>query len=177
MMTAIDLLKSQVKDARETFETTSQDIKKSHLHKNPGGKASTLAAAYAHLIFSEDAIIQGMLQGKTPLYKSTWAKKTGADIPMPEMDAHWSKNNAKWSKSVKVDWPQLQKYAKAVFKATDTYLNSLTPKDLQKNITISDTDSHTVAHILSNWVIGHTHNLAGEISAIKGIFGAKGYQF
>jgi hypothetical protein len=177
MITALQLLKDQIKDARGLFENTSADIQNEHLHKDPGGKAFPLGATYAHLVFSEDAIVQGMMQSKPPLFETDWKGKTGASQPMPPMDEEWSQANEKWSKTVTVDFTQLQQYAKVVFAATDNYVNSLTDQDLEREIDLGSWGKHTVAQMLSGFVIGHTWSLAGEISALKGIQGAKGYPF
>lgn len=176
-MTALALLKAQIKNARETFEGTAADILTDHVHKDPGGKAFPLGALYAHLIFSEDVIIQGMLQGKAPLSETSYKGKTGTSEPMPAMDAHWSENNEKWSKTVQVDLQELRAYAQAVYAATDAYVESITDTDLDTLIDLGDWGKKTVAELLYSFVIAHTNSLAGELSAIKGVHGVKGYQF
>ncbi len=177
MITALQLIKEQLKSARETFEGTVEDITPEMLAKDPGGKAFPLGATWAHLVFSEDVIVQGMIQGKAPLHATTWGGKTGASAPMPAMDENWSQNNEAWSKSVVIDLPQLRAYEQAVYAATDAYIDSLKVEDLDKEIDLGDWGKKTVAHLLTSFVIGHTNNLAGEISVLKGIQGKKGYQF
>lgn len=177
MYTALQLIKDQIKDARATFEGTVADIQDSHLHTAPGGKALPLGSLVAHLVFSEDVIVQGMIQGKTPLYVSTWKDRTGVSEPMPAMDDKWTVAHAAWSKSVKVKLPLLLKYAKAVFAATDTYVKSLKDKDLEKEIDLGSWGKKSLASLLTGFIIAHTNSLTGEISALKGINGAKGYPF
>jgi hypothetical protein len=111
------------------------------------------------------------------LYQTAWKSKTGASALMPEMGETWATDHAKWAKSLKLDWSQFSRYAKAVYKSTDTYLQTLTPKSLEQELDLGTMGVYTVAHILTSWVIGHAHNLAGEISAIKGVFNSKGYPF
>jgi hypothetical protein len=177
MYTALQLLKDELKNARETFEGTVSDIKEEHVQANPGGKAFPIGATYAHLIFSEDVIVHSMIQGKTPLFETSFKDKTGASKPMPPMDANWSDANDKWSKSVIIDLNQLREYQKAVFAATDEYVNNLKDEDLEKEIDLGSWGKPTVAHLLYSYIIGHTNSLAGEISALKGVQGEKGYAF
>lgn len=177
MYTALQLLKDELKNAREGFQGTVGDITEEHLHKDPGGKAFPIGATYAHLVFSEDVIVHGMLQGKAPLYETTFKDKTGASSPMPPMDANWSTANEEWSKTVKVDLTQLGEYAQAVFAATDEYINSLKDEDLEKEIDLGDWGKKSMAEMLYGFIIGHTYALTGELSALKGIQGAKGYPF
>jgi hypothetical protein len=177
MYSALQLLKAQLKDAHELFLGTVADIDENHIHKTPGGKALPLGATYAHLVFSEDAILHAMMQGKTPLFESTWKGKTGTSTPMPPMDANWSEANEKWSKEVTINLAQLKEYEKAVFAATDEYVAALQDEDLEKEIDLGDWGKKTIAELLYSFIIGHTYSLAGEISALKGIQGAKGYPF
>lgn len=176
-MTALQLIKEEIQNARETFEGTAADITSEQLHSDPGGKALPLGAQYAHLIFSEDAIVHGMLQGKQALFETSWKDKTGASIPMPAMDAEWSVANEQWAKSVKIDLTKLREYSKAVNSATDEYVDSLTDESLDKEIDLGEWGKKTVAHLLYSFIIGHTNSLAGELSVLKGLQGAKGYPF
>ena len=177
MLTALQLLKDELKSAREVFEGTVGDVTQEQLHQLPGGKALPLGAVYAHLIFSEDAIVQGMLQKKAPLSDSIMKGKTGTSLPMPAMDEKWSEANEEWSKNVKIDLSEFREYAKAVYAATDAYVNSLQDEDVEKVIDLGSWGKQTVAQLLSGFIIGHTYSLTGEIAALKGLQGAKGYPF
>ncbi|MDQ3099041.1 MAG: DinB family protein [bacterium] len=177
MYTALQLIKDQLKSSIDLFENTAADILIEHIHKDPGGKAFPIGASYAHLVFSEDMIVQGMLQGKAPLSQTSFKDKTGADSAMPAMDESWDSANQNWSKSVKIDLPQMREYAKAVHVATTEYVNSLKDEDLEKEIDLGNWGKQKLSQILTGFIIGHTYSLAGELSALKGIQGAKGYPF
>lgn len=176
-MTALQLIKDELANARETFTGTVGDITAKQLHVDPGGKASTLAAAYAHLIFSEDVTIARLLQKKAPLYEIEWKDRTGASEPLPPMDENWSAANAKWVKQVKVNLDQLNTYAQAVYAATDAYVAGLKDEDLDKEVDLGGWGKKTVAYLLYAFIIAHTNQLSGEISALKGMQGATGYTF
>ena len=176
-MTALQLLQYQLKSARDVFEGTIADVTPDMIHKDPGGKALPLGAIYAHLVFSEDAIIQGMVLKKTPLSESSFKDKTGLDKPMPPMDENWSTANEEWSRSMKLDLDSFREYAKAVFAQTDAYVNNLTDEDLDREVDLGAWGKKTVALILSDYVIGHISSLTGEISVLKGLQGVKGYPF
>lgn len=176
-MTGIQLIKEEIVNARETFEGTVADILEEHIHKDPGGKALTLAGAYAHLIFSEDMTINRLLQEKPPLYDNEWKDKTGVSAPLPQMGPNWNEEHAMWAKTVKVNLNKLRKYSKAVYAETDKYVGKLKNEDLDKKVNMGEWGEKTIAYLLYAYVIGHTNSLSGEISAIKGVFGVKGYSF
>lgn len=177
MLTALQLLKNQLKSAHDIFKQTGVDIKEQDVHTHPGGKAFPIGATYAHLVFSEDVIVHGWLQGKEPLCATTWKDRTGASAPMPNMDADWEKNNSEWNKSVKIDMVKLHEYEEAVYAATDRYIDTLKNEDLEKEIDLGAFGKMTLATILADIIIGHCWSLAGEVSALKGVQGSKGYPF
>ena len=177
MLTALQLVKYQLKDAHTTFESTVADIKSIHLHKLPGGKALPLGSLVAHLAFSEDVIVHGMLQGTAPLYAASWKGKTGASAHLPAMDDKWKEAHIEWSQTVKIKLPELLKYTKAVFAATEKYVSTLKDKDLEKEVDLGSWGKKSVVSLLTGFVIAHTNSLTGEISAIKGVNGAQGYPF
>ena len=177
VLTALQLLKDELKSAREIFEGTVADVTEEQLHKDPGGKALPLGSIYAHLAFSEDAIVQGMIQGKAPLSSTIFQGKTGADLPFPAMDEKWSENNENWSKNVKINLTELREYTKAVFAATDAYVATLKDEDLEKEIDLGTWGKQKLSQLLFGFIIGHMCSLTGEISVLKGLQGAKGYPF
>lgn len=171
-MNAVELLRHQLQWSHELLENTTADVTEDVAHFAEVNKALPVGAAYAHAILSEDLVVSQLLAHKTPI--SEGRDDLGLSEPMPGFD-NWEKHET-WIKSVKVDLPKLRSCAKEVEKATDEYLATLSDEDLDKEIEIP-WGKHTVADIISNFVILHTANLTGEISAIKGVQGLKGYPF
>lgn len=175
-MTALDLIKEALKGARETFEGTVADLTPDMFAQQVGA-ALPIEAVCAHLLLSEDMTINKLLQGKPPLFESTWQNKTGVSPLMPPMGATWNEDHAKWAKEVTVDLPAFNKYKQAVYAQTDAYINSLTDADLDREVDMGDWGKKPVYYLLIAWIIAHTNNLAGEISAAKGFQNKKGYAF
>ena len=67
-------------------------------------------------------------------------------------------------------------YGKAVFAATDTYVDGLSETDLAKEIDFMGRKMPLVAFFLGV-MCTHSANHAGEISTLKGLQGLKGYPF
>lgn len=177
MLTALHLLKDELRNSRKLFEGTTADLTEDMLHKDPGGKALPVGAVFAHQVFWEDIAIQSLLQGKEALYDSAWKDKTGVSKPMPAMDENWSKNNEEWARTVRISLSPFLEYTKAVYDATDRYVNTLTDENLEKEIDLGSWGKMTVAYFLMDLIIAHSFCLSGEISALKGIQGYKGYPF
>ena len=174
----IKLLKEQLAMAHEVLEGTIEGTGEDHAHFQKIGTALPVGAAYGHAVFSEDGFAS--MLGKTqPLFMSEYKDKPGFSEPMPGPSDDWSKQHADWSKKVKVDLAKARTYAKAVYAATDKYLDTLTDDNLTDEIDFSSwgMGKKPLSWALSMVVIGHINNLAGEISAIKGVQGLKGYPF
>lgn len=174
----VNLVVEFLKNAHKNLEGTMADVTEKQLHPHPPGKAHPLGATYAHLVFSEDYAVNGILMHKVPMATTSWKGKTGASEPMPAYGPEWGKYD-EWTKSVKIDLEQLRKYAKAVYEHTENYLMSLTDEDLSKELDLTDMGMGKVkfTYILWNFLLEHTANVTGEVSVLKGIQGAKGYPY
>lgn len=176
MNNAVKLLRDQVKDAHGWLEATMVGAEEKHLSVTPPGTANPLGATYAHAVLSEDGIVAGMLQNKMPLLATTYKSKLGVNKPMPMPGPEWAHYND-WTHSVEVDMPKFREYAQAVYIATDEYLASLNDKDLENPVDMTQVGlgQKTLAWALSTLLVGHIHDMTGEISVLKGIQGLKGY--
>jgi hypothetical protein len=125
------------------------------------------------MTISEDFIINMMVRGSTPLLMGEWAGKTGASEPPPAPGG----DVFGWASRVKVDIARMREYAKAVYRNTDDYLASLSPEDLDREIEVPGFPKMTAGGWISLAALVHPSNHIGEISAMKGIQGGKGYPF
>ncbi len=170
-MNAVELLRKQMRDAHELLESTVGELTPEQLHFTPPGRALPVGAAYAHVIFAEDILVQNS-KGEKPLYERDVL--TGASEPHPNfLREDWSVYPA-WTQRVRFDLGQLKAYAQQVYANTDAWLATLTEADLDKTDNFLQ---QNLAHLISRALIAHADNLTGEISAIKGVQGLQGYPF
>ncbi|MEK7247219.1 MAG: DinB family protein, partial [Chloroflexota bacterium] len=139
----------------------------------PGGTAHPIGALYAHMVVSEDFVVNGMVRGAAPLMMSAFAGKTGLSEPppMPGGDLHG------WAVKVQIDLDALKAYDKAVRAATDEFLAGASDADLDKKVAFGQMGDQPVSYILGLIALVHPSNHIGEISALKGVYGGKGYPF
>ena len=165
-------LRMEAQMAHWEFDGTTADVSEASLHQSPRGAEASVASAMAHAIFAEDSVLHGIFQGKPPLATSAFAGKTG--ISEPSM-----MNSPEWVKTVRVDLNQFRDYSKAVAAATDQYIASLKDADLDRELDLTEWGLGKVSlgWGLAVLLIGHLHDITGEISAIKGTQGLKGYPF
>jgi hypothetical protein len=170
----------QLENAHDTLENTFGDLSVADAHREPGGRAFKPAANYAHVIFAEDGIVNGMIRHGAPLFASSWAGRTGFSAPMPMPgQGDWAQTHDAWSRSVTMDMAQARQYARAVEADALEYISSLKPEDLDQpvEVGIPGVPSMPLGMMITAFIIGHFYSLAGELSAGKGVLGLQGYPF
>ena len=174
-MSTINLIREQIKLAHGYFEGTMAGVTDEVAHWQPGGTAHSIGSQYAHLIVSEDMMINSLLkESDSPLFATSWAGKTGLDEPQAAFQT-----TREWAQSVQVDLEAMHAYAQAVYGNTDAYLGSLTDADLESKVDLTEQGMGTWAldAFLLSFVYGHIRDIMGEISALKGVQGLQGYPF
>lgn len=174
---AVNLLKEQVGSCRRNFQGTLEGVTNEIAHWKPGGAANPIGAQIAHVILAEDGLINGAMKGGAPLFASSFADKVGISSPPPRTQgdspfANWHE----WANSVEVDLEKLKTYATAVHAATDAYFETLTDTDLAE-IVDSPFGPIPRSSFLTGGLILNVNTHCGEISALKGIQGLKGYAY
>ena len=172
-MNTVSLIRNQTKVAHDWLEATMADVTPDMAHRPAPGIAHPIGSRYAHLAVSEDNLL-AMVTKSAPIHSTTWQGKTG--IPNPQ-DAFGSA--FEWAQSVKVDLDALRQYKQAVYANTDEYLASLQESALDAEIDLTEwgMGKWSVGDFLVAFLIGHVRDIMGEITAIKGVHGLKGYPF
>src|ERR1051326_7199392 len=124
-----ELLRRAIRDARKVLDGTMADVTQAQADYLPPGIANPLGATYAHVVCSEDMVVQGMLRQLPPLFAGSWKARTGLSEPMPLPGPEWV-NYTGWTRRVKTDLGALRQYAQAVAAETDAWIESLREADL-----------------------------------------------
>ena len=171
-MNALETHREALRWGYELLEMVMGGVTEELAYTLPPGIANPLAATYAHALASMDVISNQMLQGKPPLYETTWKDKTG--ISEPQLA-----NESEWARRVKVDIPAARSYGKAAYESADAFIAGLSEAELEREIelTAHGLGVQTVGWCLTALISAHLNNMAGEISVLKGIQGALGYPF
>ena len=172
-MNGVEVLKAAIGMAHQSVGMVCGDCNSSAFdYKGDGSTINQPGAILAHAVFAEDLFVQGMMQGKQPLYVSDgWQAKTG--VPFPPTPAQ----TPEWAATVHVDMATFNPYVEAVFAATDAYLDSLTDADLDRVLEGGFGAGAKVGAFLAGIGTFHLSQHMGEIAALKGVQGLKGLPF
>lgn len=173
---ASEILLTQLKAVHSALEQTMEGVTDEVAHFMPPEKANPIAGVYAHLIFGEDMFLHSFLKKSPTLMETTFKDKTGASELHP---MEWETEYPRWLREVRLDMGAFNKYAKAVFGASEEYVATLNDEDVEKEIDLSAFGMGTKKQydFIANLLSGHAYSIMGEISVLKGIQGLKGYPF
>ncbi len=171
-MNAIELLNYSLSSGFDTLGQVTADLTQDQADWIPPGTANPIGALYWHTISSVDQIVHEWCQGQEPLGKRAgWHKRVllaGAPAAGQE--------TLEQMQALRVDLPVLHDYARAVAEASQDWVASLEPQDLEREVNLPF-GAFNLAQILATFVIWHVNAHCGELSALKGCQGARGYPF
>lgn len=168
---AITMLRGQFAQTKEILEGTIAGVTSEVAHKDVGGSVGTIAANLAHVLSGLDAFLLSTLTGNPPMLATSHADKHGMSEIQPQGD-----EVANWYKTVKVDLDVLHQYGLDVFQAVDDQLATMTDADLEEVVDMGSFGEQSRSW-LCNIILWNTAAHTGEIAAIKGLQGLKGYPF
>ena len=163
-------LQQQMQSLHGTMDAAIGDCSAELLaRKLPGSTINSIGAVYAHTIFSEDGLVNGLIRGGTPVYVAGgWAPKVGLEMPQGAMEPDWA---------VTLPLDVIRQYAAAVGQATSEYLASATDAELDRVVDPGFAPPMPVRAMFANVLAWHLASHQGEISALKGVQGVNGLVF
>ena len=173
-MNSVELTQYALGNAFGILEQVTADLTQEQADWTPPRIANPIGATYWHTISSTDEIVCKWIRDEEPLHqKDGWREKVLAvSVPEPEHGGDY----LAYMQAIRVDVVALHAYAKAVAEAVQAWLASLAPGDLERELE-TPIGKLSVGQMLETFVIWHINAHCGEISALKGCLGVKGYPF
>jgi hypothetical protein len=196
-MNSVELIHFSLGLAFEHLEHLVGDLTQEQADWVPPGNANPVGALYWHIIGYCDQIVhewfmepfvdltieewfeakrakRDLDMGQAPLRRSAgWQEKVVLALPPENLeDPYWDVRAIR--QGLRVDLPALHDYAHATAQALLAWVASLTPEDLERSIPTPIGD-YKLGPYLEFFIIWHINVHCGEISALKGCQGLKGY--
>lgn len=169
-MEARELLRAQFQTIHQFLDMTIADCSPEVLEKKDDAwTINKVGSLYAHIVLSEDMMLNGMGKGGDLVLKSDgWEEKLGIHDASPRQDEHLA--------DLTIDLETFCEYAKAVAAATDDFLANATDEQLNKEVD-SPVGKQPFITFFANIGLTHIAGHWGEIAALKGVQGLKGLPF
>jgi hypothetical protein len=196
-MNAVELIHFSLGLAFEHLEHLVKDLTQEQADWLPPGNANPIGSLYWHTVGYSDQLVhewcmepfvdltieewfeakrakRELGMGQAPLRHSAgWQEKVViASPPENPEDPYWYLRNAR--EDLRVDLPALHDYARATAQTLESWVASLAPEDLERSIPTPIGD-YNLGPFLEFFIIWHINVHCGEISALKGCQGLKGY--
>jgi hypothetical protein len=167
-------MQHSLRNALEILGQVTADLSPEQADWQPPGIANPIGATYWHTIASVDDVVYGWaLKQESLRQREQWDERVlTVSVPEPEHGGDW----LAYMRAIRVDLPALHDYARAVGEAVQDWLDSLAPEDLERRIETPIAE-YSLAQLLDTFVVWHINAHCGEIAALKGCQGAKGYPF
>lgn len=169
-MNGAEAMRASFAGAHNWYNGTVADVTEEQSKSLPPGVVHPIGELAAHILNTEDSMI-AMAKAQPTIWESEgWGAKLGIDT----MFMHGGSNEV--ARATRVNVADLAEYGQKVFANTDAYLASLTDADLDREIEVLGSKMKA-GDFLGGILLGNTYAHVGEISALKGLHGAKGYPF
>ena len=158
-MNTVELLQYSLDTAFGILSQVTADLTQEQIDWQPPGLVNTIGSIYSHILTYVDWFVQDLCIDQKPFPESLEAA----------IKDHGMRH-------VQADLAELHKSAGTVWKKAQGWLSSLTPADLEiiRNTTVGELNQGQMFEI---YIIWHINVHCGEIAALKGCQGAKGYPF
>ena len=155
-MNKVELLQYSLDTAFDVLGMVTADLTQEQADWQPPGKASSIAANYSHILTYLDRFLEKIL------------------IPCDDSLFHMERPPDTILQDVQVEVVDLHKHAGELKKAYHDWLSSLSPADLDIEMK-TNVGPLNVGQTVELFIVWHINVHCGEISAMKGCQGAKGY--
>ena len=161
-MDTIEFIRQLLAAVRRQTDEAMKDLTVDQFNWTPPGSANPISAFFIHFLNSEDAFLQIQMQAKPKIWEAGgWSEKTGVKVP-PGYSGGWEE-----VKNMTLALEPLLAYQQEVRAATNAFLDSLTPDELDRVVkTARGERSVATLFIL---VVNHALIHSGEIGALKGL--------
>ncbi|MCP4536142.1 MAG: DinB family protein [Chloroflexi bacterium] len=171
-MNTVELLQYSLGNALGILGQVTADLTQEQADWTPPGIANPIGGLYWHTLTGIDMVVHRWGLGKDPIFQTEgWQKKVVVSSALDQRKDHPPE-----MRETRVDLSALHEYGKVIAEVVQSWLVSLSSEDLERQIK-TPVGELSLAQMIETFVIWHINAHCGEISAIKGCQGAKGYLF
>jgi hypothetical protein len=169
-MDALALYRYQLAQSHRILDTVISDLTDEQLHlKVPGSTINPIAAIFMHVLMAEDSFIHATCQSRPSIFEAeNWSERLG----VPRI----GRQTAEWGSQVRIVKYLAREYGWAVYDETEAYL-ATTPAEALDDMIETRLGTMPRGEALSSFVLWHQMGHVGEMAALKGVQGLKGWPF
>jgi hypothetical protein len=171
-MDTVGLTEASSRHAFDLLEQVAADLTQEQADWMPPGIANPIGGTYRQVISSVDEVVHRWGMGKAPFSQSAGWQEKVVTTSAPEEE----EDPAAQMRAIRVDLPALLDCARAVAQAVQSWVTSPTPGKLEGMVDTPGGEL-SVGHMLEVFLAWHITAQCGEIAALKGCQGARGYPF
>jgi hypothetical protein len=171
MITVLDVLREGINSVHGMLDKAAADMSAQQLNFRPIEGGLTPFFSLWHYVRTEDNIVNFVIQGRN----TVWLEG-GYDVKFGlHRTAQGTGMSDAQAAQVRLhDVVLWREYQGKVWRATDQYLDSLRPEDLERRVTIKPVGEMSLWSGLNGMCLSHGYRHVGEIEYARGILGLGG---
>jgi hypothetical protein len=171
-MNTQELLSYSLKNSFDILFGVTADLTQEQADWQPPGTALSIGTLYWHMVSGTDHLLHGWVLGQPPLSQTAgWEAKVVRWAEPAAEGAHEAS-----VRTVRVDLPAMHDYAQTVWDAVQAWFGSLSEQDLERKME-TPVGELNLGQLVETFIVWHVSAHTGEMSALKGCQGARGYPF
>jgi hypothetical protein len=166
-----DYLAGEIRGMHGLYDRVTVDLDDRMLNHIPPGGHQSIAFCLWHYVRTEDNCIQFVIQRKPTIWmRDGWDAKFGLDSKSQGTGFTDDEARAFRIKGA----ADFRQYMFDVFRNTESFVESLTPEEAARRITVKPLGEMTILQAVSGLVMTHGYRHLGEIEFAKGLVAPRG---
>jgi hypothetical protein len=172
MAIILDFIRDSIRQQHEGWEKAISDLTMSQLHYRPDGQGNHIGFIVWHYVRTEDNIVQFIFQNRQPTVWLAGGYDQTFGLPRTSQGTGMSPAEAAQMRLPAID--QWLTYQRAVWQATDAWLNAIAEADLERQVRIMPFGDISVLTGIRMPIINHGFAHLGQVQHLRAVQGLKG---
>ena len=170
-MTQLAFIRASLQSLQTSLDEAMSGLSQEQAHWRPNEMGNHLAFIVWHYARTVDNVVRFVLQRQPTLWmEGKWDGRFALDSK-----AQGTGMSPEAAAALRIsDIPAFCIYMREVWKASQTYLDTIGPQDLENTVTIRPLGELTLEQVLGTTLLTHGYTHLGEIWLLKGLQGLQG---
>jgi DinB superfamily len=171
MAMVLDFIRDSIRQQHEGWDKAISDLTLEHMHFRPNGLGNHIGFIAWHYVRTEDNIVQFIFQNRKPTVwlEGGYDQKFG--LPRTAQGTGMPPEEAASMRLPSVE--QWMTYQRAVWQATDAWLDAVTEADLQRTVRFAPFGEVTVMTAVRIPIVNHGFTHLGQVQHLRKLQGLK----
>jgi len=167
----LDFVRDSIHQQHEAWDQAISDLTQDQMHFRPNGQGNHIGFIAWHYVRTEDNLVQFVFQNRKPTVWLAGGYDQAFGLPRTAQGTGMPSEDAAQMRLPSVE--QWMTYQRAVWQATDTWLNAVAEADLLRTVRIMPFGEITVLTAVRIPIVNHGFLHLGQVGHLRKLQGLK----